>query len=202
MTEGEVRMSIVLGNCSLEVSGSEDFVREQVQWFSAIASSRTDSQSDLAATAHQPVEQTPDIAGPPIPTSTIPANNPFPKVFHFDRDGVHLLSRKAPGGKTKQIQMRSIAMLYVLAKSMQGTAHADWSQIRNLCKTYGCLDSSNFGRVLADPSTFLISEEGNSRVVSLTHPGREEAEKLAAECNSVSQDTPKAITTPSSEKQD
>lgn len=200
MAEGEVRMSVVLGDCSLEVSGSEDFVREQVQWFGAIASSRTNSQSDLAVTAHQPVEQTPDTASPPTPMSTIPENNPFPRVFRFDPEGIQLLPKKAPGGKTKQIQMRSIAMLYVLAKDIQGTAHADWLQIRSLCETYGCLDASNFGHMLADPSTFVLSGKGNARVVSLTHPGREEAEKLAAELNSVGQDMPQAITTPSSEK--
>jgi len=202
MTDNEARMSVVLGNCSLEVSGSEDFVREQVQWFSTISSSRTDSKSDPTTEVRQTVEQTPDITNPPAQMSRIPPHNPFPRVFHFGPDGIQLLPRKAPGGKTKQNQMRSIALLYLLARNIQGADNAEWSEIRSSCETYRCLDPENFSKVLADPSRFVVSKKGGLRIVSLTNPGLEEAEKLATELNSQNQDTPRASTAPTSDKDD
>ncbi|MHB8107359.1 MAG: hypothetical protein ACYDH4_08020 [Candidatus Cryosericum sp.] len=202
MTDNEARMSVVLGNCSLEVSGSEDFVREQVQWFSTISSSRTDSKSDSTTEVRQTVKQIPDNANPLAQMNRISAHNPFPKVFHFGPDGIQLLPRKVPGGKTKQNQMRSIALLYLLGKNIQGADNTESSEIRSSCETYRCLDSDNFSKVLADPSRFVVSKRGGLKIVSLTNPGLEEAEKLATELNNQSQDTPRAGTALTSDKED
>src|SRR5450830_840971 len=157
MTDNEVRMSVVLGDCSLEVSGSEVFVKEQAQWFSALVSSRQDIESCSNVEVPQSGDSIPHSTNLPAPVSMAQVNNPFPRVFHLASGKVQLLLKKAPGGKTRQSQMRSLALLYLLAKDLQGVANVDWSEVKSLCVTHECLDESNFAEVFADPSTFVVS---------------------------------------------
>ncbi|RIE08498.1 hypothetical protein SMC3_08640 [Candidatus Cryosericum hinesii] len=190
MTDNEVRMSLVLGNCSLEVSGSEAFVREQAQWFGALMSSRQDAESCSNGEVPQSGDSIPDSTNLPAPVNMGQVNNPFPRVFHLASGKVQLLLKKAPGGKAKQSQMRSLALLYLLAKDLQGVANVDWSEVKSLCVAYACLDESNFAEVFADPSTFVVSGKRGSRTAFLTVLGKGEAEALAKQLNDGTPGTP------------
>lgn len=183
MPDNEVRISIVLGNCSLEVSGSEVFVREQAQWFSTLVSSRPDSKSFPAAEVPQLSEPGFNVTNSPAQANVVPVGNPFPKVFDLDSGKVHLLLRKAPGGKSRQSQMHGLALLYLLAKDLQGIGSADWLEIRDLCVIHACLDAPNFSKVFAHSTAFIVSGKDSSRTVRLSVLGKGEAEALATQLN-------------------
>lgn len=92
MTDNEARMSVVLGNCSLEVSGSEDFVREQVQWFSTLVPTRPDLQ--LAPAPTQESGAVEPAAAPAAVDPTVQTSVPQDIATLFERSSPKTAAEK------------------------------------------------------------------------------------------------------------
>jgi hypothetical protein len=83
MADNEAKVSVVLGDSHLEVSGSEDFVREQVQWFGTMTLSRLDIKPVSVARMTEVVQAEADSTTPENPASaqsTIPQD--VATLFH------------------------------------------------------------------------------------------------------------------------
>lgn len=176
MDNAETKFRVSIGSFTFEISGSREYVKEQVDLFKPTILSQLESHIQVAAEANCIDQvQAPAETGA-LATLEIP--NPYPNVMHWDSTHPTQLLAKAPG-KSKQEQMQNAILLYLLAKELQGVEIVSADELKNICMKQGCLDASNFTHAYSDMKLFLLGGGARNRQVSLTNPGVTKAKKMA-----------------------
>ena len=89
----EASFSISVQDGRVEVSGSEDFVREQINEFKDVIKETVKALGQPAPSAPPPTPQQPNV--PANPSAEI-GSNPYPHVLALEEDGVKVL-KTLPG---------------------------------------------------------------------------------------------------------
>lgn len=174
----QARVSVSLREGKIEISGSEAFVKEQLDRFQELIDGKLSLLPLTGLPADDPTPQQKAVQGIPAPAG----ENPYPNVIALEDDGVKIL--KAIPGSKKAEKMVNAALLYLVGLGLKGESTATCADIRELCKHHSCLDSPNFAKAMKGAKQYLIlSGSGKKQTAKLTHPGQTKANELAAELN-------------------
>ncbi len=188
MSSNEARFHLSIRDGIFEITGSEEFVSEQINGFKdAILNTLTRRTVDTIPLAASPVSPPPQIQlekpaeeepsfGSPLDT--------YNRVLHMEGEQVRVLKR-IPGGTLAKKTVNA-ALVYLWGKRSLGITEVPMQEIRQLCQEQSCLDPSNFAGILKNAKEFILldGKKGSSaKTCKLTIPGMEEAEKLLAQLN-------------------
>lgn len=183
MSENNAKIRISLKDGEFELSGSELFVSQQIDSFrELIVDSLKDKQFELKTPESTEPAQ---ISSPSNTTDAIPESGGLtakdhPRIFHVEEDKINII-QKAPGSNNAKKSVNT-ALLYLWATKSIGVNEVTYSEVRDLCKEQGCLDSGNFSAHMKSAKEFIIVEGSRkSQRMKLTLPGKEKAEELIAE---------------------
>lgn len=183
MSENNARIRISLKDGEFELSGSELFVSQQIDSFrELIVDSLKDKKFELKTQEQSPAPELPDFAEVQETVEEPNENSAkaYPRIFHVDEDKISII-KKAPG-KNNARKSVNTALLYLWASKSIGTKEVTFSEVRDLCKEQGCLDSANFSSHMKSAKEYIIVEgSGKSQKMKLTLPGSEKAEELISE---------------------
>lgn len=184
MSESEAKFHVGIDNFIIEIVGSEDYVKGQVEVFRPILLSK---MGEIAVS--NPEATRVDSAPATIPTSTPPTSatvqepdNPYPNVMLWDGTQTRLLLTKVPG-KTQVDKMKDLILLYLLAKRLQHVDAVSAKELIALCNNHGCLAAGHFALAYKDKKLFLVNGGPRSAQISLTMPGVAAAKDLAQSMN-------------------
>ncbi len=179
--EDKTRVIISLSEGKIDVSGSEKFVREQLDRFKDLIDKKL-SAVPVHAPQFSPPIQPPQISNPAVnQPPVVTGENPYPNVIAIQDDKINILRLK---GSNKAEKSNNIALLYLLAKKQKGEDSATFKEIRDVCKDHACLDATNFSAKLkSDKENFIFSGARMSQSAKLTKPGLTKAKGLASELN-------------------
>lgn len=178
--EEKAKVSISFTKGELEITGSENFVREQLDRFKDLINMRL-SAVPVTPEISQSSISTPKPSEDKVQQLHPTGKNPYPKVIELEDGQIRLLQIS---GKKKPEKIINVALLYLLAKSLTGDKIARFSEIREVCENYACLDASNFARILKkDKQVFIIDGSGKGQTAKLTQPGLKKAKELAEKLN-------------------
>jgi hypothetical protein len=177
--EDKARVIISLSEGKIDVSGSEKFVREQLDRFKNLIDKKL---SAVPVQAPQPTisTQTPPLANAKV-AQTPMANgaNAYSNVIAVHEDEIKILNIK---GDNKAEKITNIALLYLLAKKQKKEDIATFEEIRKVCKEHACMDQANFSTIIkSNNKCFIIGGSKRKFNVKLTAPGLREAKALAKE---------------------
>lgn len=166
---------------SLEIEGSESFVKEQLERLEPIL-----KQSVGGSGRHQGGQGSIATQPPNAPNSKQVADGnalgAYPNLFALADEKIQIL-KDLPGSNKAQKSV-SAALLLALANTLRGQETTSYDAIRGLCTSHACLDSTNFSKTLkAEKELFLIAGTPKNQTVRLSVPGRKKAEELAASLN-------------------
>jgi len=184
MSESEAKFHVGIDNFIIEIVGSEEYVKGQVEVFRPILLSK------MGEIAVSNPEAAPVHSAPPtIPVSTAPtspttqeSDNPYPNVMHWDGTQTRLLLTGVPGG-TQVETMQNLILLYLLAKHLQHVDTVSAKELTALCSNHGCLSAGHFSLAYKDRRLFLVNGGRRSAQISLTTPGITAAKELARSLN-------------------
>lgn len=180
--EEKAKVSISFTKGELEIIGSENFVKEQLDRFEDLINMKL-SAVPVTPAISQSSTSTPKSSEDKVQQLPSTRENPYPKVIALEEDQIRLLQIS---GKDKPKKTINIALLYLLAKSLTGDKIANFSEIREVCKHHACLDPKNFATILKRAKQlFIIGGKGKNQTAKLSQPGltkaKELAEKLSAQ---------------------
>ncbi|WP_428249104.1 hypothetical protein [Ferrovibrio sp.] len=178
MESQKAKIFVSVMDGQFEFEGPVTFVEAQITRFEeairlAISNAKAEkSKTDSLATAKSQLNN-------PSPSGL----ESFENLFAVAESGVQLLV-DPPGASTANKTV-SVALLLTYANLLSGSDSTSFEQIRSMCKTHACLDSSNFSKILkSEKDAFIFGGGTKSQTVKLTVPGRKRAEALANELNS------------------
>jgi hypothetical protein len=183
MDDSSASIRISVHGISIEITGSEEFVSEQIEAYQDLfheklkTASATQSGPSLSE-AEEPKTKRRDEDENRIDS--------YKNIYALDDGEVRLLLNEIPGSSYSE-QTTNAALLYLFGKNLSGSEQDefDTDEIRDLCKQYGCLDEANFMRHLkSDKRAFIVKGSGQSHTIKLTHPGRQDAKELIREIES------------------
>jgi hypothetical protein len=194
MSQSDARFHIELNTGTFDVSGSEEFVREQMQQHGEVIQALLDKlRQSPAGTLRPPTAQTPETEalGDTRPAASegnsaigtgSDASEVYPNVFSISEGEIRIISDLP--GKGNAEQSVNVALLYLLAKESLGAKRATFKEIQEVCKTHACLDTPNFAKVIrAAKKELNVYGSRGSMEAELTHPGRRVAQTLAQQLN-------------------
>ncbi|MEW6239674.1 MAG: hypothetical protein AB1564_02560 [Chloroflexota bacterium] len=171
--ESETRIRISIQNGELEISGSEAFVREQIESF-----------KDLIVEALQKTKRA-ESGKPqtPIRTTLTTPENPgdfHPHVYAIADEKVSIIAN-IPGDSIPKRTVNT-ALLYLYAKVMVlNQEEVPLDEIKEVCRSHGFYDSKQFtSHLKAAKPYFVIKGSRKNYSARMTVPGRQQAEQLLA----------------------
>ncbi len=175
-TKNRASVRLFVHEGRLEVEGSEAFVEAQLEKLGSVVTALLSVQPPAAK------PRTPAAAGAPKAHSPTPAANAYANVFAVTDDKVQIL-KPIPGGNKAEKTVNAV-MLHLLGSRSVGQDTILFEDLRDVCKSHGCLDTSNFSGTLKGAKEQLIcGGSGKKQTAALTVPGRKKAEELATTLN-------------------
>ena len=173
----QAKISLNIRGMSLEITGSEQFVSEQIEHF------RGAIQNALKETPVE--EETPPEDGtepPPAPHKEPTEAPKYTNVLHVE-DGKMNILKIVPGSTTSKKAVNTVS-IYLWAKRNAGVDSAPFSELRDVCQGQGCLDGPNFASTIKSARPWIIVEgTRKAEKAKLTVPGVEHAKKLLEQLN-------------------
>lgn len=186
------RVQINLKEGIVELEGTEEFVSNQLEWLRELI---INTPETLKISEEQSIATVPNDMEIKVinnDSNIISSEDKYLKVFgvekekvdmviHTDINDFKIISKKVKGSNAdKQI---AYSLMYCLAKEFYGQTEASFSELRELCTEYGCLDDANFASIFKrNNDTFIIigKPKSKSKSLKLTFPGRKKAQELIA----------------------
>ena len=170
------KVSVSLESGSFEVSGSEEFVREQVKSITEFLVGNKDKI------------QKREEGRKPLPHNENTGNGELligiENVVSYNNEKINIIAQIP--GRANAKKVRNVALLYLYGShSYKGTDEVGAEEIRRMCETHACLDG-NFSTSLKSNKTLFIVDGGKkekNQKVRITAPGLRAAEKLIKEIN-------------------
>lgn len=188
MSEDQVRFFISLSQGTLDISGSEAFVKEQLAKNKEIIDAmleRLKSSTVVHATQPPKPQTSGNGVGANIPDTNPSVDNGYPNVLAISGDDIRVIA-DIPG-KSAREQTINAALLYLLGKANIGENRVSFKEIREVCKRHGFLDPPNFAKHMkSSKREITVHGSGQSMEAELTFPGKKAAQTLAAELESQS----------------
>ncbi|HET6255359.1 MAG TPA: hypothetical protein VFE32_14860 [Puia sp.] len=177
----------------IEISGSESFVRDQVNLFKP---NIQEILHGLSRPAQQP--SLPAIS-PAIPKHASPnslsesedidyieisasESTNYENVLEIQNDRVHIIT-DIPGD-TLAKRMINLVLVYMWGNILINRSEISFVELREVCQQHGELDKSNFSKhMTSNKKFFVILGSGKFLKAKLIRPGIKEALNLIAELN-------------------
>lgn len=175
----EAKISIPFNRGSLEIEGSEAFVKEHLSYFKEVI-------DEALREANEEITQPIKNNAQQLVTKIAPEsmNIEYENVLEIHDGKVHVIS-DIPGSSNKQKTVNA-SLLFLLGSKLAGIDEVGFDPVRDVCRNHGFLDSTNFSKYLkSEKSLFVISGTGKSQVVKLSQPGFRKAIELASELNAL-----------------
>ena len=164
MSEARIKVSFVDG--TLEIEGSETFVRAELEAF------RPSIRGGLAKhETHAPAVE----AAPTAPADGIDLSGIFTVS---DRGAVHFVP-DIPGKSRWQQIVNAAKLLAYGAGRLQNRIAVPFAEVKAECKAHRCHDAKNLSTVLKrDQRAFVLCGYNRKQTIALTESGMKDAEKL------------------------
>jgi hypothetical protein len=185
----------------IEISGSEEFVRSQLEIFKDLIEKsfqkvldNYNGQSKSSANnallpKHGQVSPTfrPDVKVLTEEAEFIELKQPqldqYENVFILEGSTIKIIA-DVPGNSQAK-RMINVILIYLWIRLQQGLETATASEIREFCRLQGEFDGPNFSRhVESQKKYFLLLGDTKNKTVRLIRPGIKEAERLLNEIKS------------------
>lgn len=175
MTQEQAKVHISLRDGVLELQGSEDFVSSQLKFLEPLI---RESFKTLPPAPPQLNEGTSLPAKGPVLGNTLGGLSDYDTLF-ADADGKVQVLKTLPG-QNKAAKSVNAALLLAFANTLKGIDATPFSDVRDLCNSHACLDSSNFSKHMkSQKEHFIVSGFGSAQTIKLTVPGKKKAKELA-----------------------
>jgi hypothetical protein len=180
----------------LEISGSENFVRDQINNFRPniqdylLEISKAIPQTLLPAVVDRPdtlrksdklasIVHSEDIDFVEISS---PSSINYENVLEIQNDKVRIIT-DIPGD-TLSKRMINLILIYMWGNLLINNQEISFLELREVCQRHGELDATNFAKYMnANKKYFIITGSGKSQKAKLIRPGIKEALKLITELN-------------------
>jgi len=171
----QAKLSLNIHGVTFEIAGSESFVTGEIERFREEISELLGKAARITA-----LDLDDDKIEPPPAPHQEPTGKPaFVNVLHLENDKARIL-KKIPGTTTSKRAVNT-ALIYLWGKRNLGTDSTPFSELRELCREQGCLDSANFAAHMRSAREWIIvdgARGSSAQTVKLTIPGVEKAEEL------------------------
>lgn len=170
--------SVSVRDGAVEVTGSEEFVAQQLEnlrpWLERMLT--TPAAAPAPPPPEGPVNSSAQRAAVSIP------QNRFENVLAFEDGRVNVL--QIPPSSKRSEQAIATALIYLWGKLQLGISDVPFSEIRQVCRSHGCLDESNFaGHLKSAKTELIINGSGKSQSAKLSVPGQRRALALIEQLN-------------------
>lgn len=183
METNKASVKISLKDGTFEIEGSEEFLNIHMDFLKEFVNQniqfqyQDDSDEDIADNS--------DLPGPEAaPHTKSDGKITYTKVLHLEGETVKII-KKMPGSNKAQKSINT-ALVYLWGKRELGIDNIPFTEIRELCKNQGCLDSANFAAHMKSAREDIIvdGKSGSAaKTCKLTIPGVEKAENLISTLN-------------------
>jgi hypothetical protein len=176
----QARIAVSIRGNTFEISGPEGFVTAQVAAFREAITSSLKEAADST-----PENPRADTQPPPRAAYHKAAGKPpYLNVLHISEEKVQIL--KSVAGTTKSKKAVDTSLVYLWAKRASGIDSVPFSELRDVCQQHGCLDPTNFARILKKAKEWIVVEgerKSPAQTCKLTIPGVKRAEEILKELN-------------------
>jgi len=181
---------------SIEISGSQEFVEQQLENFKTLIESSYDKILNKPSSPNlldQNVNKKKLLLSDHNVSIQESIDADYIEVDHsgeVDHENVYVIDGStfqlmvdAPGN-TVSAQIVAITLIFMYAKLKSGIDTVTFSEIKGACVNHGAFDSKNFARIMDNNKKyFLIMGEAKNKTFKLIRPGIKEAEKLIQQLN-------------------
>lgn len=171
MPEREAFVRLSVGNVTIEVSGSEDFVESQLDQYEHFLQDAESAEAQVEEYSNQ----TPSTAKENLQDGP----DEYSDIFGVSEDGeVSFRFYELPGNGYKESQI-NCAILYLYALSTANKdPKVDTDVIRKICDEYREIDSNFLSNLRDEKKALDVEGEGKSHTVRLTPPGHKKAKQI------------------------
>lgn len=182
----EAKISISIFEGKIEFSGSEEFVKDQIQQFKPVIdeilkqrkaikksgnSNNSGSPQSIAATFNNPP------ANPSVPED-------LSEVFVIDDEKLRIV-KNIPGESIPKKTLNTAILCAFAYKELLGQDTVSIEEVRKVCINHSNYDKKNFSAHVkkGDPKYFLDKGSSKSRTIKLIRAGVKKAQELISEMN-------------------
>jgi len=177
MDNEKAKIIISVSEGKFEISGSENFVSEQIENFKELITNSVTQLHSQSSKSHKIVTEKIKEKSVPNLTKENGVDN-YSNIYQSDGESLHLICDLP--NDSKQQQTQSITLLYAYGQQLLGNNKANIEEIRSICSKYSCLDKSNFAFHIkkGDPKYYISKGDGKNRTIELTRPGEKRAKEI------------------------
>lgn len=179
------KIAIQQGPLSLSAEGSEDFVRDALDFWKEFLAGSGQSPEIIEP---QPVHnaeapRTSQEAHSPAAPARNGSVNAYENVYDTVDDKLKIIAHVP--GSNKAEQSRNVALVLLYGYLLRGEEQTPSEAIRQACVDQGCFDSPNFAQHLKGLKSRVVmnTKPGGGYDVKLTAPGRRDAKDLVESLN-------------------
>lgn len=196
MSSIEAKIKFAKGE--FEISGSEEFVSNQIAEFKGMLNGILESHliknalPNSVAKAQQISEKSTNQANSSkeeyaefVELENSKGLKDYENVFAIEGDKIQIIS-DVPGNSTVR-KMINIVLIYLWIKQKLNIQEVAFSELRDVCEKYGEIDKPNFAKYMKlHKKYFIINGSSKSQTAILIRPGIKEAEYIINQLNNSS----------------
>lgn len=175
----EARFYLSIKDGVFEISGSELFVSQQISAFKEVIDNTISHQKTQIENIPYNMASETLIE---ISQGTTDSSIDHSRILDLSGEKTRII--KSIKGSNTAEKVRKVALLYLRGEEFKNRQDIPFSEVRDLCRDQGCLDSNFSSIVKSNKALFIVDGvSGGNKTFRLTLPGREEADKLIQELN-------------------
>lgn len=149
----EAKIHLSLRDGTFEISGSENFVSQQIENFKDLILESIKTPSSPPHNIEKPSFQHTSHDGD---HNSAPTMKSYNRVLHIEDKSVKII-KKVPGTNNAKKTLNT-ALIYLWGCRSAGVNEVPLQDIRRLCQEQSCLDSSNFSSYISGAKELIIVE--------------------------------------------
>lgn len=177
----EAKIHLSLNSGTFEISGSEEFVSQQIENFKDLILDSIKNRQSSQTSLEKPNTEHKALEAEATPRETTKSYN---RVLHIEDKDIRII-KKIPGTNNASKTVNT-ALVYLWGSHSAGVTEVPLQEIRARCQEQSCLDASNFSSHINGAKELIIvtGKKGSSaKTCKLTIPGSEKAEEILENLN-------------------
>ena len=177
METDNAKIIISVTEGKFEISGSEEFVTKQIENFKDLITKSVGSIPTPNKTVQQPI-QTNNSERTETNNGGTNGLDKYPDIYALDGEDIKVIC-DIPGSNVAK-QAYCAALLLAFGKKQLGHDEVLVEEIKEICKSHGCYDGTNFSTHMkkGNPKQYIDKGSGKTRSLRLNRPGEKEAEEF------------------------
>lgn len=185
MSENSASIKISIKDGQFEIKGSELFVTQQIENFKDLIIDSLQNENPVIET-NTPTDNrvSNEVSLTPVVEELQNENtNQYERVLHIENGVVNII--KNLPSKSAQSKTVLVAIILTYANKLAGRDETTYKEVSEECKKQACYDVKNFSSHLKGTKPYIVinGTTRTDKVLKLTMPGIEHAEKLLSELN-------------------